>query len=526
MLVSVATFASRILGFARESIAALLFGDSSAIFDAFITAWRIPNLFRRFLGEGAISTALQTRLAEVDSDHGDEAGRRLFWRTVGMVTRLLLVVAGVMMVGAAFLPDQMPITGWNWLGADPAPVRELAIRVMPFVIFICLSALVGGALYVRGHFLTPSLAPAMMNVCWISTLIIIYFHYSVDGLAPSDPETQLEMARWLASGVLVAGVMQLVIQVPALSRNGFLRAAPGAHCSISPAELAKSARDVIARSAPLALGAAVYQINVLSDGLMAEGLLPDGGPTAHYLANRVQQFPLALIAVAATSSVFPALKLLGHKSRYQELRQLHDKTQLGIAFLALPAGAGLFALAEPITSLLFEHGSFTSEGVVRQAAVLRMLALALLPAGAVGLTSRTYYAIGDFKTPVRISIMMLLSNIILNLVFVVGFDMDADGLALGTVISSWGNLILLLPGLTGRLSLPKSESAWARRLFTQGTAAILCSVAAYFAHDALASHSKLLALTSAVATGASVYALSALLFRIPEAGAFLRRIRG
>jgi len=525
MLVSVLTLVSRILGFVREAVAALIFGDKSAIFDAFITAWRIPNLFRRFLGEGAISTALQTRLAEVDTDHGDEAGRQLFWRTVSLVTRLLLIVSATMMVAAAFMPNQMPVTGWNWLGADPEPVRELAIRVMPFVIFICLSALAGGALQVRGHFATPALAPVIMNVCWVGTLLFIFARFAVEGQAPTDPAKQLEMARVLAWGVLVAGALQLFVQVPALGRHGLLRAKPGSTAGIGASELIRGARDVIARSAPLALGAAVYQINVLSDGLMAEGLLPDGGPTAHYLANRVQQFPLALIAVAATSSVFPALKILGHKGERDELRQLHDRTQLGVAFLALPAAAGLFALAAPITSALFEHGSFTAEGVERQAAVLRMLAFALLPAGAVGLTSRSYYAMGDFKTPVRISIWMLVSNILLNLLFVVGFDMDADGLALGTVISSWGNLLLLLPGLVGRLELPGSEPGVLKRLMVQLTAAVLSGASSFYVHSALETQTDLIALAGGIATGAGVYALAALALRMPEAQSLLRRPR-
>lgn len=156
-LVSGLTLLSRILGFVREVLSAALFGDKSAIWDAFVTAWRVPNLFRRFFGEGAISTSLQAALTEADGDGGNEAGRRLFLRTGRTMVLLLLSVSLLAMLGAYIVPDA-------FLGSDPAPVRELIVRLLPFVVLICLAALCAGALNVRGHFATPSLAPALMNL--------------------------------------------------------------------------------------------------------------------------------------------------------------------------------------------------------------------------------------------------------------------------------------------------------------------------------------------------------------------------
>ena len=315
-LVSSMTLLSRVLGFVRESLAALLFGDSSGIFDAFITAYRVPNPFRRFLGEGALSTSFQTALTAVDADHGEECGRVLFWRTLRLLLALLLGLALVMMGAVSLLPDQMPGTGWAWLGTDPGPVRELTVRVMPFVVLVCVSALFTGALHVRGRFGAPAIAPAAMNVAWILVLLGIWWGYGLqDGSVNAEggagleaKARDLEMARWRAWGVLLAGAVQLAVQWPALRRAGFVG---GARRALSLPAGAPGPMDVLRRAAPLALGAAVYQVNVMVDGLMAEGL-PDGGPTAHYFANRLQQFPLALIAVAATSAVFPALQELGH----------------------------------------------------------------------------------------------------------------------------------------------------------------------------------------------------------------------
>lgn len=518
ILVSGLTLVSRLVGFLREILAAALFGDRSGIFDAFITAWRVPNLFRRFLGEGALSTSLQTVVTRADGEEGLEAGRAVFLATLRTTLWLLLVLCGAVMLGVAYLPDTMPVTGWPWLGADPGPVRELTVRVMPYVVLICITALCMGALNVRGHFATPAVAPVMMNLVWVGTLVVIGARWGWPGAGGAAPDdVQLEMTRFLAWGVLVAGVAQLVVLVPALRSQGLLgrtrvAARPGA------------AWEVLKRSAPLALGAAVYQVNVMVDGLMAEELLRDGGPTAHYYANRVQQFPMALISIAATASVFPALQALGLRRRLAELRSLHDRTQLAVVFLALPAGVGLFVLAGPLASVLFERGAFGADGTARVTAALEMLSLALLPAGAAGLLGRTYYALGDFRTPVRVSIAMLAVNAALNVVFVVWAGMDVEGLALATAVSSWGNVALLLPGLRGRLSLPGGERGVARRVLWIALASAASGAAAWGAHAGAARvfappggyDRSALALVAGITAGIMVFALAAELLRIEE----------
>ena len=443
----------------------------------------MPNLFRRFLGEGALSTSFQTALTAVDADHGEECGRVLFWRTLRLLLALLLGLALVMMGAVSLLPDQMPGTGWAWLGTDPGPVRELTVRVMPFVVLVCVSALFTGALHVRGRFGAPAIAPGRHE-------------RGVDPRAPRDlvglrasgresvnaeggagleaKARDLEMARWLAWGVLLAGAVQLAVQWPALRRAGFVG---GARRALSLPAGAPGPWTSCARGA-LALGAAVYQVNVMVDGLMAEGL-PDGGPTAHYFANRLQQFPLALIAVAATSAVFPALQELGHGGDRRALRALHDRTHLSIAAVALPAAIGLFALAEPVVEVAFERGAFGREGVERTAGALQVLCLAILPAGATGLVARTYYAMGDFVTPVKVSVGMLALNVALNAWFLVGLGMDVEGLALATAITSALNAALLLPGLTRCLGLPASEQPWPGDFARIFLAAATCGAAAF-----------------------------------------------
>jgi len=588
-LVSALTLASRIIGFARESLAAAIFGDASAINDAFVTAWRVPNLFRSLLGEGAMSTSFQTELTRADAERGLEGGRSLFRSIARVVLVASLVVCVAVMLLVWFAPDAMPITGWAWLGKDPAPLRELVVRMMPFVVFVCLSAVASGALFVRGRYLAPNLAPVLMNVWWIAALFLVIREFGFSHAAEMADERvrELAIARRLAAYVLVAGAVLLLVQVPALVREKLLsrgrsstRTAAGAS-SIDPVAADEhvvidattrdattrdattreatareattrdatasdatagdatardaSARDatapeaaaraasnehvwrVLRNAAPLAFGAAVYQVNVMIDGWMAQGLLARGGPSILYYATRVQQLPLSLISLAATSAVFPALSALGHERRLGELRALHDRTQLAVAFVALPATLGLCALAEPVMAVCFEHGAFGPEGVARGAMGLRALTLAILPAGAAGLVARTYYAMGDMKTPVKISIAVLIANVVLNVLFVRVLGLDVEGLALGTGLCAWANLFLLWPGLNARLGLPSAQSDFLPRLRRVALAALVSTSASWLLYRTLAGEGRsTLALALAIASAIGTYALLAHLLRIPE----------
>ena len=517
--ISLLTLLSRLLGMVREVGSAWLFGDSSAVYDAFLFAWRIPNLFRRFLGEGALATSLQTTLTEVDATRGDEAGAGLFGATLVLLARILVVLCALVMAAVWWMPDTMPGTGFAWLGPDPDAVRELTVRVTPFVVFVCLSAAAGGALNVRGHYSLPALGPVVLNVVWIIALVALAASV---GFEVPTTEEHLELVRKLTWGVLGAGVLQLLIMVPELRRRRLLVADTS-----RSSEARAAGRRVLRGSAPLAIGAAVYQVNVMIDGMMAQGLLPTGGQTVHYLANRVQQFPLALVAVAATTAVFPALAALGHERRLDELRSLHDRTQRNVLFIALPAAFGLAALSTPISSALFEGGGFGASGVERTSAALRVLAFAIVPAGAVGLVARTYYSLGDRRTPVVVSSLMLVLNVVLNVVFIEALGMDADGLALATGLTSFGNLALLVPGLRGRLGLPAGAPGLVSSVGRMVVAGAACGAAAFLVESSLSERvGSLVSLGAAMGAGALLYGVLARVLAIPEWAGFATRIQG
>jgi putative peptidoglycan lipid II flippase len=514
------TALSRVLGYGRESLTAMLFGDKSAIYDAFVTAWRVPNLFRRLLGEGAVSTSLQSSMTETDAELGEDAGRALMWETLRLAFWILLGVCAFVMGAVALMSDRMPYTGWAWLGQDADAMRELTLDVTPYVIVICLAGLIGGALAVRGRFTAASAGPGVMNLIAIVTLVLIGMRFGWSGLAPDDGDAgrlrHLEMARWFSWGLVISGVAQLAMLAPEMRSVGLLQR------STDLARHSARAWTVLKTSLPLALGAAVYQVNVVIDSFIANNMLPTGGASTYYYANRIQQLPLALVATAATSAVFPALKALGHKRDFGAMRKLHDQTHLAIAFIALPASVGLFVLATPVVSVLLEHGEFGPEGVARTASAMRMLCIALLPAGAIGLIGRAYYALGDFKTPVRVSIAMLVLNTVLNIVFITVFDLDTAGLALATAIASWLNVILLMPGLMKRLQADAGDvvigvSDFRGRVVKLCIAAAACGAAAWGAHEGLASSTRSIgALAAAIGCGVAAYVGVAQALALPE----------
>jgi putative peptidoglycan lipid II flippase len=520
-LISALTLASRALGYAREALAAAIFGDRSAINDAFVTAWRVPNLFRGLMGEGAMAAAMQTSLTRTDAQHGEAAGARLFRAFLRVVAWLS---AGFTLLGVGIVllaPDTMPFTGWHWLGADPGPVRELTARMLPFVVLACIAGVATGGLHVRGHFLAPSLGPVAMNVAWVAALFWVASRHGVrlaGGAGTFD--LQLDMARELALLVLACGALLVLIQVPALYARGLLGAA-----SPPPGESRAAVWQVLRDSAPLALGAAMFQVNVLVGGFMAEALLPDGGPTALYYATRLQQLPLSLVSAAATSAVFPALAALGHVRDLSGLRGLHDRTQYAVAFLAIPATVGLIVFAWPIVRLCFQHGAFGELGVDRTALALQALSLAILPAGAAGLVARARYALGDFLGPVRVAACAFAVNVLLNVLAVRLLRLDAAGLGLAAALSAWVNLGLLLPGLARRGLFSARGSWWGRLARLAALAGLACALARALLVAFEAGGAGTVGVLIAIPCAAGIYIALAHGLRLTPEGGLLRPLR-
>jgi putative peptidoglycan lipid II flippase len=323
--------------------------------------------------------------------------------------------------------------------------------------------------------------------------------------------------------LLLGGAVQLALHLPPLGRFGLFGGGDGERAD---------AWQVLRATGPLVVGAAIYQINVMVDGLMANSLLRPGGSSVIYYANRFQQFPMALIATAAVNAVFPLLNAHGHLGERARVRELHDRTQLGMLFLALPAAAGMFALALPIASVCYEHGNFGLDGTLRTAEGLRCLAFALVPAGAAALASRVFVAMGDLRTPVRIALWILFLNVALNALLVSGLGLDVAGLTLSTALAATVNLVWLLRGMRGRLGLPPAARELRARCLRIALASLLCALAAWSVHRGAAAvlgadepRRSIPALLVALGAGALTYALSARTLSIPEWRELVARLR-
>lgn len=523
-LISVLTLLSRLAGFVRESLTAALFGDASRVSDALVSAWRVPNLFRALMAEGAIATAVQTSLTRADHEGGDAAGRAFFRAMLRLVVLASGAACLVALVIAWCVPDVAPGSGWAWLGRDPALVRELFTRMLPFIALVCVSAVLGGALNVRGVFFAPNLAPVAMNLGWIGALAAIgatHGWYAAGGEG-ALLERELSMARWLAGYVLVAGAILVLVPLPALGRAGLL-------ARVEPASRAQArvrAREALWASVPQALGVSAHQCGSLITGWMALVMLPQGASSLLYYVARLQQLPLSLVAAAATNAVFPALAALGGRRDDPRLHELHARTQRAIAFVSIPASLGLFAFAEPILSVCFEHGAFGAAGVERAAWALRALALAIFPVGAAGLMARALYAVGDVRAPVRAAWIVLLVYVGVGFALARGCSLDLAGLAWGGCAAAWVHVACLAPAIRRRIPGPAAERTlrWSCEVVGAALAAV---GGAWSVHRLLvSSRSSTLGLAICIFLAAATYALICARLGVDEWRAALARLRG
>ena len=502
------TLASRLVGYGRETLAASLFGDKSSALDAFVTAWRVPNLFRGLMGEGAIATALQTQFTKTEHQDGAQAAAALFRGLFVAVGAISTVMVGLLVLVVLALPDHMPYTDWAWLGTEPAVVRVLVARMLPFVVFACLAAVAGGALQVRGRFVAYAAAPALMNVVWIGALVwTAQRHGWTTLMGAAEDARQLAMAHELAWLVLLAGSILLLAQVPSLAKEGLLRRARAIPWP--------QVRATLVQSLPIAFGVAVFQVNVFLAGLYAQSLLNEGGASIFWWVTRLQQLPLSLVSVAAASAAFPLLA--AHATRGDQLSaaKLHKDVHHAILFLALPATASLLAIAPEIVSACFEHGAFGSEGVERGGRALQWLALAIVPVGAASWCARAHYALGDMTTPLKAALASALVNAVLAPVCILYWGMDVAGLCAASAAAAYVQLGIL--GLSLRSLLPRTGEPRALRLLAPLGLGVVTAVAARLVFvSAPPGPTSVIRLLVAILVGTLVYVIGAKLLRLPE----------
>jgi putative peptidoglycan lipid II flippase len=436
--ISSATSLSRVLGLVRDQLQAYYFG-AGTITDAFIAAFRVPNLFRDLFAEGALSSAFVPTLTAQREHHGDAAA----WRLANRLITTLLIVLGLLTLIIAF--------GARWIlrvyaAGFPSEKLELAVtmtRILsPFLLFVALAAVAMGVLNTCGRFFLPSLAPASFNVAAIAGMVI---------LVPWLPRLGIEAGLALAIGALTGGVLQFLVQVPVLRAQGF-------RFSLELAWRDPALRRIARLMLPATLGLAATQINVLVDTMLAS-TFGDGPITYLAYAFRLMQLPIGLFGVAlGTANLARVSRDLALDDRAAARASLCAALRAA-ALLVLPATCGLIALREPIVRVLFEHGRFGPEDTRRTAAAVLCYALGLFAYALTKILVPTFYALGDTRAPVRASVSAIAVKIATNLGLIyvlqrVGWD-PFLGLALSTSLAAWVNVGWLGLGLRrhmGRLA--------------------------------------------------------------------------
>ncbi len=425
-VVGLATLASRVGGFVRDAVIAYYFGTSPAT-DAFFVAWRLPNLLRRLLAEGALAVAFVPVFTSVLEREGRGAARVLLRATSGVVLVGGAVVAGLGIIWAEWVVKAIA-PGF----VDHPQTLELAVELarwcLPYIVFISLVALAGGALNSMGHFLAPAAAPAILNLCFIAAAV---------ALAP------VMGIKALVVGVVVGGVGQVLMQLPWLRAYGL---------SLWPvwAPSNPHLRRVGRLMLPAAFGAAVYQLAIFANTILASLLAP-GAISYLYYADRLIQFPLGVFTVALGTAILPSLSRQAAASSPRELVQTLGYGLRLTGFVIIPAMVGLIVLARPVVELLFARGRFTTASAGATAAALVAYAAGLWAVAGVRIVVQAFYAMHDTRRPMIVASVALGVNVLAGIVLMRW--MGHVGLALATSIAAAVNLVGLVVWLGRRVGL-------------------------------------------------------------------------
>ena len=428
-IVLAATFASRILGYVRDMLIAWSFG-AGLYADAFIVAFRLPNLFRRLVGEGALGMAFIPVFHAYARRRGREAAVDL---AVVALHRLTLLLSVVVIVSLFSAPLMVRVLAPGFAASQELVALTVGlIRIMmPYLLLVGLVALSMGILNAMGHFTAPALAPAVLNVAMIAAIGVGVW---------VTPSASLQVGI-LAAGVLAGGFLQLMLQVPALQRKGV--------ALWPPRRLEAGVFKQFGRTAlPVLLGGATYQVNVLLGTLLAS-FLAAGSVSYLFYADRLVQFPLGLFAVSAVTVMMPDLSRQAAARQLTVLKETLRQALRLVGFVIVPAMVGLIVLREPIVSILFERGAFSSDSARLTADALLWYGVGLWAYAAVRLLLAVFYALQDAFQP----LMAAVAGVALNLAAGAGLMpfMGHSGIALAASLAAILNVVLLVILLRRRI---------------------------------------------------------------------------
>lgn len=512
MLVGAFTSLSRLLGMVRDLLTAGMFGTSLAM-SAFVVAFRIPNLFRRLFGEGALSSAFVPVFMETRKNEGEEEARQLAARVLSLAgLGLLVLTAGGILLAGGLMTDSAD-------GTQRALILPLTRIMLPYMLFICLAALTASMLNSYHHFAIPALSPSLMNITWILSLFV---------LCPLMGDTLEEKIYGVAWGVLISGFIQLGIQVPVLRRHGFRFRFTW---SWNDPRVAR----VFLLMGPATIGLAVTQINVMVNSLMAAWIGP-WAPAALFYGERLLYLPQGILATAMSTVLLPVFAGHAADNRKDRILETMNHSLRMLMFIMTPAAIGLLVLARPIIQMLFEWGQFDARSTDLTTIALQCYAPGLLVFSLAKVFVPAFYAHQDTRTPVKVGVACVLLNLVLNIVLILTLptDLKHAGLAASTVVAEACNGLVLAWLVHRRIGAP----GWASLLASTGrslAAALIMGLVLVWAYPHVRTlagawvpsikGAEVLSVLGLIAVGILVYAGAVTLLRCPEGKEALAAIR-
>ncbi|MGI8435504.1 MAG: murein biosynthesis integral membrane protein MurJ [Chthoniobacterales bacterium] len=464
-IVGVAILCSRLLGLVREVVIASLFGASRNL-DAFLTAFRAPNMLRDLFAEGALSTAFVTTFSKKIELEGENAA----WGLANKIATLTIVfMSAIVLLGVLFAPSLVSVLAPGF-AREPGKM-ELTIqltRVMfPFILLVSLAALLMGMLNARNVFGMPAMASSFFNLGSI-----------IGGVALGwwlDPHFGARALVGLALGTLIGGFLQMAVQIPSALRFGYVF-----HLDFHWRD--PGVRKVLQLMGPAVIAASAVQVNVLVNSIFAS-YLQDGAVSWLNIAFRLMQLPLGIFGVAVATVTLPLISRSAAAGNTNEFRGALAHALRLVMLLTIPSAIGLIILAEPIISLIYQHGRFTAFSTIQTADALRFYAIGLVGYASVKVLAPAFYAIDRRNLPMLVSLFSIAMNTCANWLLTFHFGLGHRGLALSTSVVAITNFLLLYAMMrhyAGRLETRALLGTFAKLLIAGACLGAVCWLGRYY----------------------------------------------
>ncbi len=508
-IVGLAVLCSRLLGLVRETVIAALFGASRNM-DAYLTAFRAPNMLRDLFAEGALSTAFVTTFSRRIATEGDQSA----WSLASKVATLTLVFMSAMtLLGIVFAPFVIGILAPGFPAEKAALTIQLTRIMFPFILLVSLAALFMGMLNAKNVFGVPALASSFFNIGSIvgGVALCYWLDPQADWRHPHFGERGLV---GLSLGTLLGGLLQLLVQFPSAAGVGF-------RFKFDFNWRDPGVRTILALMGPATIAASAVQVNVAVNSGFASSL-GNGPITWLNIAFRLMQLPLGVFGVAVATVTLPLVSRSAAKGNQREFRGALAHAMRLVMLLTIPSAIGLIILAEPIIALIYQHGRFSPEATVQTAAALRFYGVGLAGYAGVKVLAPAFYALDKRHLPMIVSLISIGVNFGLNWLFTFHLGLGHRGLALSTSFVAVTNFLLLYAMMrryTGRLETGLLLGTLGKLAVAGAILAALCFAALYFVFPAPTHTPEMrlvIGLLVTIALGAGAFFGVAYVLRIAE----------